>query len=151
MEPLRTYSLNNVVLIVGDRDIAAGGGDGAIEEEPAADRFTPKMNINGLATISTNHDESTVFTITVDSHSRAARDLDEILEEQRDEAAQGGIQPREFLLRDPSNGDETRSRFCVILNKPGMGRGATTGDVQTRIWVPDGQARGKSPRGAATT
>lgn len=151
MEPMQSYSLERFVLIIGDRDIAGGGEDGFYEEEPAADVFEPQVMVNGFALINENLDNSVIATVTVSSHSRAARELDEILEEQREEARTGGIEAREFLARDPSSGGETRDRFCVVLNKPGMVRSNTSGDYQYRIFLPNGAAPGNSPRAADIT
>lgn len=149
MEPLRHYDLNAVVFILGDLDISAGGEDGAIEFEPGADTFVPKVLVNGRTTVSRTNNESTIATITVGSHTRAARLLDELREEQLAALdADPILASLEFYMRDPSNGDEVKDRFAVFLNKPPANKGAESADLQYRIFLPNADAPGKSPRGS---
>ena len=154
MEPLQGYDILGNILAIGDRDISAGGEDGAIEFEPASESaWLARTMINGNSTVSRDHtNNATVAVITVDSHSRAARDLDELYETQiKDSAAQAGIAPREFYFEDPSDGTKVTDQNAVIMNKPSANRGQTTADITVAIFLPSGNAPGKSPRAPLIT
>ena len=152
MEPRRSYSLKSTVLLIGDEDISAGGEDGAVEYEVGADKLIPKVLVNGLASVSMSNNDSVIATITVGSHTLAARILDELAEAQwAGLETDPIITPLEFYHRDPSNGDVTQDRFAAFLEKPPMNRGQETQDVQYRVFLPTAHATGKSPRGTLTS
>ncbi len=152
MEPLRSYSLLNTVLLIDTDDISAGGEDGAVEYEVGADKLIPKVLVNGLASVSMSNNNSVIATITVGSHTLAAKKLDELAEAQWADIEAGNvIAPIGYYHRDPSDGSVTQDRFCAFLDKPGMNRGQETQDVQYKVFLPTAHATGKSPRGINTS
>lgn len=146
MDPLSTYDLKEVNLIVGGRDISGYGEGGGIEFESSADVLVPLVGATGSAVVSRTNNHAALCTITVGEWTQSYKDLAELMQEQQGQAP---IEALDFLMEDPLNGDEISDQFAAFVQRPLPNKASTAGERTFQLFLPNAFAPEKAKFGTA--
>lgn len=133
LQPLKTYDLKYVTLIVGGMLISGYGEEGGIEFEYSQDIGEVTASADGSPTFSRFNNGIVLCTITVRESSDSYRDLGMLLNAQQ---LQMEIQPLPFLMNDLINGDNIADQYAVFVQRPGLNKAQEVGDRSFVLALP---------------
>jgi hypothetical protein len=136
-EPLRSYNIAAVVLIVGGVPIHNYGEDGGVTFTDASAAVETMVAADGPVVVSATNDFRMDVEISVSAMGRTNRLLQNLYAAQQQEIARGGLMaPVSLHCYDPSNGDTISSEYLVFIQKPGMEKNKKPGVSVWKLQLP---------------
>jgi hypothetical protein len=135
--PAFAYNFAAVQCIIGTVPLSNFGSDGGISFELPSQLVESEVSADGYVVYSANNDERVRATITLMETSGAIPLLDALVKAQAQLLFAGGpLAALPFYLKDPANGDEIASEYCVFLQEPTISKAKAIGTREYQVELP---------------
>jgi len=117
----RTHNLAAVGLVIDGIPISDLSPDGGITFEPESDLFENSVGADGISVSARTNNEDEMVELSLSMYSRSYTLLAERMQVQLDNVDAGiGIQPLEFSMLNPFNGDAVTGAYVTFMSRPSL-------------------------------